>query len=94
MASAIDALGNSLFAGTVPVDSIVSKFQEEGDKARSEIQDKIDVKESSLGEISRLQSAIVKIKAAAGSIADPLQTGFGSKTATVTTSEAGLSGSG
>lgn len=93
MASAIDALGNSLFAGTVPVDSIVSKFQEEGDKARGEIQDKIDVKESSLGEISRLQSAIVKIKAAASSIADPLQTGFGSKTATVTTSEGGLSGS-
>lgn len=93
MASAIDALGNSLFAGTVPVDSIVSKFQEEGDKARGEIQDKIDVKESSVGEISRLQSAIVKIKAAASAIADPLQTGFGSKTATVTTSEGGLSGS-
>ncbi|MEM6338623.1 MAG: flagellar filament capping protein FliD, partial [Pseudomonadota bacterium] len=93
MASAIEALGNSLFAGTVPVDSIVSKYQEEGDKARGEIQDKIDVRESSLGEISRLQSAIVKIKAAASAIADPLQTGFGSKTAIPTTTEGGLSGS-
>ena len=87
MASAIDALGNSLFAGTVPVDSIVSKFQEEGDKARGEIQDKIDIREGSLGEISRLQTAIVKVKAVASAIADPLQTGFNSKTATVTSSE-------
>ena len=93
MASAIDALGNSLFAGTVPVDSIVSKFQEEGDKARGEIQDKIDVREGSLSEIARLQTAIVKVKAVASAIADPLQTGFNSKTATVTTTEAGLSGS-
>ena len=93
MASAIDALGNNLFANTVPVDSIVTKFQEEGEKARGEIQDKIDVKESSLGEISRLQSAIVTIKNTANAIADPLQTGFNSKIATVTSSEAGLSGS-
>ncbi len=92
MASAIDALGNSLFAGTVPVDNIVSKFQEEGDKARGEIQDKIDVKESSQGEILRLQSTIVKIKAAANAIVNPLQTGFDSKTATVTPNEVGLSG--
>lgn len=93
MASAINALGNSLFADVVPVDNIVTKYQEEGEKARGEIRDKIDVKESSLGEISRLQSAIVTIKNAASAIADPFQTGFNSKTATVASSEAGLSGS-
>ena len=62
MASSIDALRNSLFAVTAPSNSIVSKFQEKCNKVRGRIQDKIDVRESSLGKTSRLQSAVVKIK--------------------------------
>lgn len=93
MASAIDALSNKLFANTVPVDSIVKKYEEEGEKARGEIQDKIDVRESKLGELAKLQSLIVKIKNASNAIVDPLQTGFNTKTATAVSSEDGLSGS-
>ena len=92
MASAIDALSNKLFANTVPVDSIVKKYEEEGEKARGEIQDKIDVRESKLSELAKLQSLIVKIKNASNAIVDPLQTGFNTKTATVVSSEDGLSG--
>ena len=92
MAGAIDALGNTLFSNTVPVESIVSKYEEEGEKARSEIQDKIDVKESKLGELAKLQSVIATIKNASNAIVDPLQTGFNSKTAAVVSSENGISG--
>ncbi len=93
MASVVDALGNSLFANTVPVDQILSKFEEEAGKARKEIQDKVEVKENSLGEISKLQSVLTKVKNVASSLADPLQTGFSAKTARVATQEAGLPGS-
>lgn len=92
MASAIDALGNTLFSNTVPVDNIVKKYEEEGEKARSEIKDKIDVKESKLGELAKLQSVITTIKYASNAIVDPLQTGFNTKTATLVSSENGLSG--
>ena len=92
MAGAIDALGNTLFSNTVPVDNIVKKYEEEGEKARSEIKDKIDVKESKLGELAKLQSVITTIKYASNVIVDPLQTGFNTKTATLVSSENGLSG--
>lgn len=92
MAGAIDALGNTLFSNTVPVDNIVKKYEEEGEKARSEIKDKIDVRESKLGELAKLQSVIATIKYASNAIVDPLQTGFNTKTATLVSSENGLSG--
>lgn len=92
MAGAIDALSNKLFTNTVPVESIVKKYEEEGEKARGEIQDKINVRESKLSELAKLQSLTVKIKNASNVIADPLQTGFNTKTATLVSSENGLSG--
>lgn len=92
MSGPVDALSNKLFANTVPVDNIIKKYEEEGEKARGEIQDKIDLRESKLSELAKLQSLTVKIKNVSNVIADPLQTGFDTKTATVVSSENGLSG--
>jgi hypothetical protein len=79
MGGAINALGNKLFAGSVPIENIVTKFQEEGEKARTEMQDKIDLGDSSLHEISKLQSIITSLKVKANQITDPLQSSFYSK---------------
>ena len=51
----------------------MTKFQEEGEKARTETQDKIDLGDNSLHEISKLQSIITSLKAKANQITDPLQ---------------------
>ncbi len=93
MASVIDALGNGLFAGTVPVDSIVKNNEKIALGAREEIQDKVDFSNTKLAEIAKLQLALTSVKTAVAALADPLQKGFTTKKSLVSTQEAGLSGS-
>jgi flagellar capping protein FliD len=93
MAGAVQALGNKLFSGSIPVDQILKKYDEEGEKATSEIQDKITVKESELSEIAKLQSSLAAARSVILRIADPLETGFVSKTTTIHTQEPGSLGS-
>jgi hypothetical protein len=92
MASVIDALGNSLFTNTVPVEKMVKKFEQESANASKEIKDKIDIKEKKLTELAKLQSIIVSVKNAANAIADPLSNNINSKSSSILTQEPGLSG--
>ena len=51
--SIVSDINEGMFSKMVPLGPINAKMDEEAEKARSEINDKIEVQESSIGEISK-----------------------------------------
>jgi flagellar capping protein FliD len=92
MSSVVQSLGNKLFSGSVPIEQMLKKFDEEGKKATDEIKDIITVKEGERSEISKLQSDLAAARTIIAHISDPLETGFINKTSSVSTQEPGALG--
>lgn len=70
-------------------EQFIKKATEQIEKARGEIGDKIDVRQSKLSELSSLQNLIRSIKSQATSLTSPLSSSFDNKKTVLSTADAG-----
>ncbi len=89
--SITDAIGKGIGLSSMlgPQDQFIKKATEQLELSKVETQDKTEIKETKLGEISQLQKVLSEIKAKASLLTNPLQAGFDRKTSSTSTQDLG-----
>jgi len=91
MSTITSALGKGIGLGSMlgSQDAFIKKATEQQALSKAETQDKIELKETKLGEISQLQKILSSIKAKASMLNKPVEFGFNKKTPSTSTQDLG-----
>jgi len=84
-----DAIGKGIGLASMlgPQDKFIKKATEQLELSKAETSDKIDAKETKLGEVAQLQRVLSEIKAKASCLTNPLQAGFDRKAFSTSTQQ-------
>ena len=84
-----DAIGKGIGLASMlgPQDKFIKKATEQLELSKAETSDKIDAKETKLGEVAQLQRVLSEIKVKASCLTNPLQSGFDRKTFSTSTQQ-------